>query len=274
MINLARAETPVVLSLNAVDPSGTGGLHADIEACASIGTHCLGVAAAIMARDTQEIKEIAPTKPGLVIEQTRALLEDIPVKVIKGGQLGSIENIEVLHSILVDYPDIPVVLEPELMHASTKLGADQQLLAHASRALLLPKAHLVVMSNDQAFALSNSADTIDACAAEILDSGCEHLLVFGCDRNADRCQGRLFGQRGLIRTFDSSAYSAATVPGAATVFTACIAAYLAHGLLLHEGIAQAQNFTLAAISQARNLGMGRAITNRMHWTNGKSSEQN
>ena len=55
-----------------------------------------------------------PMTTGTIEDQTRAVLEDMPVSCFKIGMIGSAENVEAIHSILIDYPDIPVVLDPVL----------------------------------------------------------------------------------------------------------------------------------------------------------------
>lgn len=262
--------TPVVLSLNAVDPSGISGLHNDIETCASLGAHCLGVATAILARDTTEIKEVVSTDPGLVIEQTRALLEDVPVNIVKSSMLTSVENIEVLHSILEDYNDLPLVVEPTLVHSRQGTADDLQAMAEASSNLLLPRAHLAIMAHSSVYDYSRAADSLDACAAEILETGCEHLLLMGVEKGDSATFCKLYSQRGAMRSYRNDARLASPLPNAAAVLSACISAYLAHGVQLQECVTLAHGFTIEAMGQARRIGMGHPIANRMHWANRQS----
>ena len=53
-----------------------------------------------------------------VITQARAVLEDMPVAAFKIGMLGSVENVEAIHSILQDYPHIPLILDPVMAPAT------------------------------------------------------------------------------------------------------------------------------------------------------------
>ena len=268
----ARVTLPTILSVNALDPTGMTGLHADIETCASIGTHCLSVASAIMARDTQEIKEIVPVDPGLVVAQTRALLEDIPISVVKSGLLASVENIEVLHSILVDYPDLKLIIEPDTLSSEPINQREVNNQSQAIKSLLMPRASFVVMSHSHAYTLSKSADTIDACAAEVLDSGCEYLLITRLPPNKEQYTCKLFGPRGYIRGYQSHSDYSVLPPGASTVFGACVASYLAHGTQMQECVSMAQQFTRQAVAKARYVGMGQALINRMHWADDCSEE--
>ncbi|BFM05736.1 bifunctional hydroxymethylpyrimidine kinase/phosphomethylpyrimidine kinase [Halioxenophilus aromaticivorans] len=271
MMTPANQATPVVLSLNAVDPSGISGLHNDIETCASLGAHCLGVATAILARDTTEIKEVASTDPGLVIEQTRALLEDVPVNIVKSSMLTSVENIEVLHSILEDYPNLPLVLEPTLVHSRADNHADLAAMAEASSNLLLPRAHLAIMAHSSVFDYSKAADNLDASAAEILETGCEHLLLMGLEKGASTTYCKLYSQRGAMRSYSNEGHLGAPLSNAAAVLSACISAYLAHGVQLQECVTLAHKFTILSLSQARRIGMGQPVPDRMHWARENNS---
>ncbi len=274
MMTTANQATPVVLSLNAVDPSGISGLHNDIETCASLGTHCLGVATAILARDTTEIKEVASTDPGLVIEQTRALLEDVPVNIVKSSMLTCVENIEVLHSIMEDYPHLPLVLEPTLVHSRSDSSSDSELaaMAEASSTLLLPRAHLAIMAHSSVFDYSRAADNLDASAAEILETGCEHLLLMGMEKGANTTYCKLYSQRGAMRSYRNEGHLGAPLANAAAVLSACISAYLAHGVQLQECVTLAHKFTIQALSNARRIGMGQPIADRMHWARSKTQQ--
>lgn len=78
-----------VLVFNASDPSGAGGLSADIATIASVGGHPLPVVTGAYARDSAKIFEHFPFDDEAVAEQARAVLEDIPVSAIKVGFVGS-----------------------------------------------------------------------------------------------------------------------------------------------------------------------------------------
>ena len=105
---------PVVLTLSGSDPSGGAGIQADIESLASHGCHCAPVITVITVQDTQDVKSYAPLDGTLIMEQARAVLEDMPVAAIKIGLLGSTDAVEAIHGVLQDYPDIPVILDPVL----------------------------------------------------------------------------------------------------------------------------------------------------------------
>src|SRR5512133_4243070 len=98
-----------VMVFNANDPSGAGGLAADVTAIASVGAHALPVVTGAYARDTAEVFDHFAFDEDVVAEQARAILEDVAVQVIKVGFVGSPEAISTIAEIAADYADVPLV---------------------------------------------------------------------------------------------------------------------------------------------------------------------
>lgn len=257
--------TPVIMSLSSHDPSGAGGIQADIETAASLGCHCTPVITALCAKDTRALKDIVATDTGLLIAQARAILEDMPVRVIKIGLLANVANVEAIHTILNDYPDIPVVLDPvttifdnEIMNASA--------VVNAMLTLLLPLTRIATPNLIEAQSLARRADTVDACAHEILETGCEYVLISEASHRSNHFENRLYGDRRLIKQYQwLQPEHSSQCMGA--MLASSIAAYLAHGIRLEESVIQGQQFTWQAICAGRRLGMGDYIPNRMYWAN-------
>src|SRR5665811_2635049 len=87
------ASPACVMTFNANDPSGAGGLSADIAAIESAGAHALAVVTGTYVRDTAEIFQHFAFDEETVTDQARYALEDMPVSAIKVGFVGSPENI-------------------------------------------------------------------------------------------------------------------------------------------------------------------------------------
>jgi hypothetical protein len=105
---------PVVLTFAPSDPSGGGGMQADLLTLASMGCHALTVVTAITVQDTTGVEGVLPMEAEWVADQARCLLEDMPVDAFKIGALASVENIAAVAEILADYPDVPLILDPTL----------------------------------------------------------------------------------------------------------------------------------------------------------------
>ena len=91
-----------VMVFNANDPSGAGGITADITAIASVGAHALPIITGAYARDTAEVYDHFCMDDEAVTEQARAILEDVPVQVIKVGFVGSPENLSAIAELASD----------------------------------------------------------------------------------------------------------------------------------------------------------------------------
>lgn len=256
-------QVPVVLALSSHDPSGCTGIQADIEACASLGCHCTPIVTALCARDTRSIKDLHYVPTAFLIEQVRAVLEDVPVKAIKLGFLGQINHIEAVHTILRDYPNLPVVLEPTTQLADGP-PAEAESVRAATKSLLLPLSTLVTPDLVEAHELAQQGDTIDACAQEILEAGGEYTLITGAKRTQEHYENRLYNRQGLVKHYRWKRLSVFSHGGGATL-SASISAYLAHGLRLMDAVEQGQNFTWHTLEASRRLGMGHSIPNRLFW---------
>jgi hydroxymethylpyrimidine/phosphomethylpyrimidine kinase len=251
-------EQPVVLSINSHDPSGGAGSVADIETVASLGGHCVSAITALNVRDTRSLKDRLHTDATLLIEQSRAALEDCNVRAIKVGDLASVAQLEAVHTILVQYRDIPVVLDPVLLHD------DDGEISRALNSLLLPVATLSILSLDHVARLGGRGDTLQASLAALFELGVEQLLVTDLTPQAPHCVNALYNRHGNGRDYEWPRLPHA-FHGAGSTLSAALATYLGHGFDLLEAIQQAQQFTWQALNGARALGGGALIPDRFFW---------
>ena len=257
---------PVVLAFAGHDPSGGAGLQADIEAIARQGAHAATVVTALTIQDTQDVSGFTTVDATLVIAQARAILEDMPVAVFKIGMLGSIENAEAVHSILMDYPEIPVVFDPVLASGhGTDLGGEE--LIEAMQALLLPVTTILTPNSLEARTLAREADTLDARALALLDHGVEHVLVTGSHERTPHVINRLYSDQQLIETFtwDRLPHS---YHGSGCTLSASIAGLLAQGLEPFSAIHEAQDYTWNSLRHGYRPGLGQHLPQRFFWSVG------
>src|SRR5688572_10231142 len=131
-----------VMSFNASDPSGAGGLAGDVSTIAAMGAHALPIVTAIVMRDTAEIFDQHALEPEVVAEQARPILEDVTISGWKVGFLGSAETIGAVAEVLSDYTDVPLV---SYLPSLSWLDDDQaQPYLDAFRELILPATEVLV----------------------------------------------------------------------------------------------------------------------------------
>lgn len=253
--------TPSVMCIAELDPTGGGGIAADIETLCSLACHCTPIITAVNIRDTQEIKDSAIVDSLILIEQMRAVLEDIDVAAVKLHQLATVAHIEGAHTVLRDFQVQPVVLHPALW----PLPAERD-YCEALCALLLPLTTLLVVSEQEAYELAGSADNPTACAHELLEMGCEAVLISSDPGLYQNYVSRLYGRSGLLQSFEWQ-HLPSNYVGAGSTFGAAITAYMGHGLPIQSSIRQAQEYTWRALANARRIGMGKLVPARIGGSN-------
>jgi hydroxymethylpyrimidine/phosphomethylpyrimidine kinase len=254
---------PIVLVFAGHDPCGGAGIQADVEALASQGCHAATILTALTVQDTRDVQDFRPLDAVDVIAQARAVLEDMPVAVFKLGMLGSVRNIEAIHTILSDYPEIPVVLDPVLASGGgTDLGGPE--LAEAMRILLLPMTTVLTPNTLEARALARGADTIEACAMSLLESGVDYVLVTGTHENTRHVDNRLYHDDRLLETFSWERLPD-SYHGSGCTLASSLAGLLAQGLDPFAAAHEAQDYTWNALRQGYRPGLGQHLPNRLFW---------
>jgi hydroxymethylpyrimidine/phosphomethylpyrimidine kinase len=261
---------PVVMTFSGNDPTGGAGIQADIEAIASMGCQAAPVITALTIQDTRNVMRFEPVAATVVIEQARAVLEDMPVAAFKLGMLGSVENIEVIHTILTDYPHVPVVLDPILAAGGGSTLADDEIV-DAMVELLLPLTTVLTPNSEEARRLAPEADTLEACAQELLATGCEFVLITGTHENTPMVHNQLFGNMRLLETFTWERL-AHSYHGSGCTLASAIAGLLAQDLEPLTAAHEAQEYTWEALRAGYRVGMGQFHPNRLFWARGEEEE--
>lgn len=267
---MSSPRPPVVLVFAGSDPTGGAGVQADIEAISSMGCHAAPVLTAITAQDTTGVKQFQSVETELVIAQARSVLEDMPVVAAKTGMLGNNITLSAIASILDDYPRIPLVLDP-VQIAGSGAALTDDVLDDAMRTMLLPRATLATPNTLEARSLAPDADTLDACAQELMSLGCEYVLLTGSHEKTADVINRLYGHRRLLETFRCERLSHSYHGSGCTLAAAC-AAGLAHGLTPVSAVAKALDYTWQSLKRGYRPGMGQFLPDRLHWATEHSNE--
>jgi hydroxymethylpyrimidine/phosphomethylpyrimidine kinase len=258
---------PVVMTFAGTDPSGGAGIQADIETLASMGVHALPVVTAVTVQDTQELFRFQAMDASLVVEQARAVLEDIPVSAFKIGMIGSVENVEAIHTILMDYPDVPVVLDPLIAAGGGGVLASDELI-DAMVNLLFPLTTVLTPNSEEARAFAPEADSLDACAQELLEMGSEFILITGTHESTPNVINNLYTEHRLLESYTWNRLPA-SYHGSGCTLAAAIAGLLAQGLPPSTAIHEAQEFTWETLNNGYRVGMGQHVPNRLFWAQGE-----
>jgi hydroxymethylpyrimidine/phosphomethylpyrimidine kinase len=263
---------PIVLTFAPSDPSGGGGMQADLLTLASMGCHALTVVTAITVQDTTGVEGVLPMEAEWVADQARCLLEDMPVDAFKIGALASVENIAAVAEILADYPDVPLILDPALSSGRGDAQAADA-MRHALRDLLLPQTTIATVNGHELRLLAENDDEGELAAADaaarLCVSGCEFVLVTGTHDATREIVNTLYNKGGVVRT-DTWARLPGPFAGAGVTLAAAIAAMLANGLELADAVREAQDYAWNALRKGYRPGMGRFLPDRLFWARDES----
>ena len=268
---------PLVMSFAATDPSGGAGLQADLLTISSMGCHPLSVVTAVTVQDTSGVDDVLPIDPEWVVDQARAMLEDVPVAAFKIGLLGSVENIAAIAEILSDYPDIPLVLDPVLASGRGDELANEDML-DAMRELLIPQTTILTPNSMEARRLAQDEDneeddpTLEECAKRILAMGCEYVLITGTHEQTPKVINTLYNEQGIVSS-DSWARLPGIYHGSGCTLSAAIAALLAQGVDVPEAVKEAQEYTWQTLNAGFRPGMGQHIPDRLFWARGEDDDE-
>jgi hydroxymethylpyrimidine/phosphomethylpyrimidine kinase len=244
-----------VLTISGHDPTGGAGIQADIEAISRQGCFPLSLITCLTAQDTHEVKKIFPQAPNALLEQLEVLLDDIPVKAVKVGLLGSAEIAKAIAFALHKYPPEVLVLDPVLASGGGKPLADEALI-QTLREELLPLTTVLTPNCLEAKRLSGKQQ-MSACAEILLEAGCKAVLITGGDEPTPLIYNTLYHAQGR-KTFVWE-----RVPhgahGSGCTLASALAALLAQGLPLEEAAQKAQAYTWNAIKHGVKLGHGQPL---------------
>ena len=168
---------PTVLCFSGLDPSGGAGLQADIEAIGSSGAHAAIACTALTIQNSQQVFGFEATSKQLLLAQANAVVNDLPIKVVKSGMLGTTDNIAALAEFLATHPEYQYVLDPVLVANSGGSLGDQATLAQAF-ASLIPLATLVTPNTVELRALTGEQD-LELATQKLFAMGAHAVLVKG-----------------------------------------------------------------------------------------------
>jgi hydroxymethylpyrimidine/phosphomethylpyrimidine kinase len=263
-----RPQAACVLVFNASDPSGAGGLAADVAAIASVGAHPLPVVTGAYVRDTSAIVDHYAMEDESIAEQARVVLGDIEAQVIKVGFVGNPQNMGVIADIASGYEQTPVVAYMPDLSWWEESDIDNYLDAFAE--LILPLTSVLVGNHStlRRWLLpewegdANPTPRDIARAAE--QHGVPYTFVTGQALPAGFLGNSLASPQTVLGSEQFERIEA-SFAGAGDTLSAALAALLASGEPLPEAASEALSYLDKCLQGGFHPGMGLAIPDRLFW---------
>ncbi len=261
--------TPNVLVFNANDPTGAGGLGADVVAMACVGAHACPVVTGVWVRDTNRIHDHHALDAQVIADQAQAVGQDLDIAAIRVGFAGSVAGLQTVAEILVEFDDIPVVTSiPDLTWCDPdEIEAYLNALAES----VLPLTTVLVANYNQLWRWlledwsherpPRPRDMAGVAAAH----GCAFVLVTGVpDVRSDHVLNVLATPEQELVSVAHLRLDAYFI-GSLDTLSAALAGSLATGMEPVEAALESLSYLQACLANGHVPGMGAAIPNRMFW---------
>ena len=239
---------PTVLCFSGLDPSGGAGLQADIEAIGQSGAHAAIACTALTIQNSQQVFGFEATSRELLLAQAHAVVNDLPIKCVKSGMLGTTENIAALAEFLTEHPDYLYVLDPVLVANSGGSLGNQETLVEAFIELI-PLATVITPNTVELRALTGMED-LDQATNKLFQMGAKAVLVKGGHedtpeyiRNALYINGEFISETRCPR-LDGEYH------GSGCSLASFIAGRLAQGDQLTQAVHHAETWLLGVLKKA------------------------
>jgi hydroxymethylpyrimidine/phosphomethylpyrimidine kinase len=250
---------PRLLSIAGSDSGGGAGIQADLKAFARCGVHGMTAITAITAQNTVAVTGVYPLPPEAIVEQVRAVADDIGVDAVKIGMLGTAEAIEAVDRALDLVGAAPVVLDPVMVAESGARLLDED-AEEALRTRLVPRATVVTPNVPEARVLAGTGeDELERVARAIHALGPRAVVITGGHR--DVATDLFFDGRQLVEIPGERVPEGAS-HGSGCTHSSALAAHLALGREPLEAAKEAKRIAAEAVRHGlRGLGAGAGPVN-------------
>jgi hydroxymethylpyrimidine/phosphomethylpyrimidine kinase len=258
------------------DPVGALGIQADIATFAAHGCHALSITTALLVSDSARVEEWHEVDTGVMADQARQVLEDMPIAAVKIGAIASIEQAAAIAEIVSDYAEVPLIVDPFLSALPDSGMSDEDIVA-SIRQILAPQATILQLSQSELGRMaelwrevgneSGVEGSLETDVAELTARGCQYVLVTGTSGSGQKIGHKrantLFDREDGVTTIDWQHLPGHFV-GAGTTLSGALAACMAQGMDAIAALRAAQDYTYGALLHAQRFGMGKLVPNRFY----------
>lgn len=250
---------PIVLTIAGSDSGGGAGIQADLKTFSALG--CFGTSAitAITVQNTMGVSGIHIIPSEIVVQQIRAVVDDMQPLVIKIGMIPTAEHATAIAAILKEYLHIPVILDPIIVASSGYQLMEEKAISILKNELF-PQATLVTPNLDEAglitgTTIDNVAD-MEIATAYFIMLDCKAVLIKGGHLKGDTLCDVYLDKNGLTRRFESAFINSNNTHGTGCTLSSAIAAFLALGDDMLTAIEKAKAYVHQAIDQGKDVKTG------------------
>lgn len=254
------------LTIAGSDSGGGAGIQADLKTFQELDVFGMTALTAVTAQNTLGVHQVYPLTIDAVIEQIRAVGDDLGTDAVKTGMLFSAELIEAVAHEIRQFGWERVVVDPVMV---AKGGARllQEDAVVALREYLIPQAMIITPNLPEAEVLTGSTIHDDEdrkkAARQLYSMGARHVVIKGGHMDDEEQSNDLYYDGERFISLPGKRITTKHTHGTGCTFAAAATAELAKGRTPLEAIRKAKSFVQAAIEYPLAIGKGHGPTN--HW---------
>ncbi|QEQ97877.1 bifunctional hydroxymethylpyrimidine kinase/phosphomethylpyrimidine kinase [Neptunomonas concharum] len=251
---------PVILTIAGSDTSAGAGIQADLKTFSALCAYGATVITTLTAQNTCGVRASYPVPADQVTAQLTAVLDDMPVRAIKLGALGSGDNVAAIIETLNNYQPIPLVIDPVITSSSgTRLldSEGESLLKSA----LLPRCRIVTPNiPEAAFLAQRVVPNTLAGMYELLnplhDLGIEWVLLKGGHLSSQYEAIDLLSNGTEVIELRSARTHTKNTHGTGCTLASAVAVGIGRGQAVPQAVRFAKEYISGAILAADQLQVG------------------
>jgi len=247
-----------VLIIAGSDSGGGAGIQGDIKTVTCLGGYASTAITALTAQNTMGVFGIHDVPDAFIAQQISLVLSDIGADCIKIGMLHKTSVIETIEAALLNYSDIPLVLDT-VMFAKGGAPLLQPDAVESLKTLLIPRAAIITPNIPEAEHLTgmkiNTIDDMKTAARILCSFGSKAVLLKGGHADGDEVTDVLLAN-GIETLFISPRFATKHTHGTGCAFASAIATGIAQKMTMEHAVARAHDYVAKIIAHAPGLGHG------------------
>lgn len=258
-----------VLTIAGSDSGGGAGIQADLKAFSACGCFGMSAITAITAQNTVGVTAIHGVPVDILQAQIRAVIDDIGVDAVKIGMLHSVQVVEGVAAVLKDYSINNVVLDPVMVATSGDPLIEDDAIA-AMQEKLFPLVRLITPNVPEAEILLTSrveGDDLSAVAEKLAKKYSVSVLAKAGHLSGEQVVDVLYDfESKRVHKFSSDRVETRNSHGTGCTLSSAIAAFLASGLELSDGVEAGLNYVHESLVSGADytIGSGHGPVHHFH----------
>jgi len=251
----------MVLTIAGSDSGGGAGIQADLKTFSALGVFGTTAITCVTVQNPDDVSAVASVPETIVALQIRKVCDAFPVAAAKTGMLYSADIIKSVARAVKRNRIGRLVVDPVMIATSGAPLMRNDALGALCRNLL-PLASVVTPNIPEAEVLAGMSIRgvldMEIAAGRIGRRWKTAVVVKGGHLKGKTLVNVLFDD-GVIHTFRLPRVRASSTHGTGCVFSASVAAYLAHGRDLPDAVGRAGKFVARAIATSVRVGKHDAL---------------